>query len=816
MAKRIIAIFIVLGCLLFTVQVFAADDAALQIKTAKSGSTVTIEKIMGDDKVLLSVMDASNKPVLGLTANDFSVTSDGRTARITSAQPASETNDVPRNIVLVLDNSLSMFQRKAVQPLLSGVDELLRILRPIDKMEIVVFSEPDKVAMGGKELRVRTISSKPIADLKNFVRDAYEKGMTTETVLYEAIFAGLELMRAMPENEPRFLVVFSDGEDINSAFKGKTVLEAAQGLGRFHAYGIDFMPGSAKNKFLTEFTEGNGGETWKATSETNLVPIFQSVASKIQHYYIVSYLFPTTGSLSVSPTALTIDEVQNFDAETAGGTSASEASIARHMYASTLTLRPTVDTAYGIERWKATAINSLGTVATESGSGSPATEMNLPLKTDDFGGLAKGGDISVTMEVTDNKGQTVEMTAPPVKVVFQRTAGSLKVSPATLTIEEIKTIDSSPMLGYIYFDEGSADIPPRYNRLADRDETASFDETRFGDTMEKYYQVLNIIGKRLIDHPEATIVLTGCNANSGPEKGNEKLSSKRAGAVRDYLLSVWGIAPERIRAEERNLPEKPSSSRTEEGKAENRRVEIRSDAPEILAPIRSTYFVTKIDSDALALQPTIEAAYGVARWTATAENRSGIVTTLAGQGEPPAEIRLPLGSDKLNELAATGFITVRMAIEDSKGQQLTMTAMPVNVNFIQTSQRLAQKQDYRIQEKYALILFDFDSDAISGGNEEIVNKIVSRMKELPQATAEIVGHTDNIGKEEYNVNLSERRAQAVNMQMGATFGEEAAGRVQHRGVGPYEPLYDNSTPEARAFNRTVTIALEYTATGEGT
>ena len=144
-----------------------------------------------------------------------------------------------------------------------------------------------------------------------------------------------------------------------------------------------------------------------------------------------------------------------------------------------------------------------------------------------------------------------------------------------------------------------------------------------------------------------------------------------------------------------------------------------------------------------------------------------------------------------------------------------MTATPITVNFIQTSQRLAEKRDYQIQEKYALILFDFDSDAISAGNQEIVTKIVSRMKMLPQATAEIVGHTDNIGKEEYNVKLSERRALAVFKLLTESYGEEAGERIRHRGVGPYEPLYDNTTPEARAFNRTVTITLEYTAATEG-
>jgi hypothetical protein len=62
------------------------------------------------------------------------------------------------------------------------------------------------------------------------------------------------------------------------------------------------------------FAERNHGEIWKATSETNLVPIFQSVASKMQYYYVVSYLFPTTGSLAVAPVSLNIDELEAFDA----------------------------------------------------------------------------------------------------------------------------------------------------------------------------------------------------------------------------------------------------------------------------------------------------------------------------------------------------------------------------------------------------------------------------------------------------------------------------------------------------------------------
>ena len=65
------------------------------------------------------------------------------------------------------------------------------------------------------------------------------------------------------------------------------------------------------------------------------------------------------------------------------------------------------------------------------------------------------------------------------------------------------------------------------------------------------------------------------------------------------------------------------------------------------------------------------------------------------------------------------------------------------------------------------------------------------------------GHTDNIGKADYNQKLSERRAQAV-VDFLASKGI-AQGRIKARGFGETRPLADNSTEEGRATNRRVTI-----------
>ncbi len=202
-------LFILLIGLLLVSQAFAAGESKLQVRAGKPGAIVTLEREINDGMVQLSVSDAANRPIIGMTKDDFVVTANGRTARIISAQSIANSLDVPRNIVMVLDNSDSMSHRSAVKPLLAGVDELLKIVRPIDQVQIVVFSSSkDTITMGGRDLHVRTFKSNNPGELRNFVREIYRDGMTPTTVLYEGMMAGLELIRAMPSNEPSFLVVF--------------------------------------------------------------------------------------------------------------------------------------------------------------------------------------------------------------------------------------------------------------------------------------------------------------------------------------------------------------------------------------------------------------------------------------------------------------------------------------------------------------------------------------------------------------------------------------------------------------------------------
>jgi len=664
-------------------QAQAADVGDLQVRTLKPGGVVTLERVLADGRLMVNVADAQVNPILGLGAGDFTVTQGERSATIVSALPFEEDVAIPRHIVLVLDNSFSMLERNAVKPLLAGVDQLLGIVRPIDQVALVVFDDEKTVQINGRKLHVQVFQSNDPAALREFVAQAYaDSTLTTRTFLFEGVLAGLELVEKMPKDDPRFMVVFSDGQDLNSEIKAEDVTKVSRRMLAFGAYTIDYMPGEGLDPFLHDFADDHQGNTWKAKQETSLVPIFQEVTSRLQHHYLISYIFPPTGSLTVVP--------------------------------------------------------------------------------------------------------------------------------AGLTIEEIKTIDASPMLGQIFFDQGSDVIPGRYFRFTDPEQTGSFSEAQLKGTLEKYYQVLNLVGKRLTEHPDATITLVGCNDNSGTERGNKKLSAKRAEAVKGYLKTIWNIAPDRMSVDARNLPEMPSTGRIEEGRAENRRVEIRSGDPAILDVVRSTYIATEIDNRALTVRPVLDTAYGFTSWRLAAGGGGQTLADVTGEGSPAEEIRLPLRPVDLGAVAAAGSVAVVMELEDSRGQTLKLIS-PLPITFIETKKRMAEKQDFRVQEKYALILFDFDSAALGERNQQIVGEIVARIRDLPEASVTIVGHTDTIGTDDYNLKLSERRAKAVYDQVLALVGEDAAGRISYQGVGEADPLYDNQSPEARSFNRTVAVTLEYMA-----
>jgi OmpA-OmpF porin, OOP family len=100
--------------------------------------------------------------------------------------------------------------------------------------------------------------------------------------------------------------------------------------------------------------------------------------------------------------------------------------------------------------------------------------------------------------------------------------------------------------------------------------------------------------------------------------------------------------------------------------------------------------------------------------------------------------------------------------------------------------------------------FDFDKDTLKPSAVDILDRAVAVMQKYPEMRFSVSGHTDSVGSDAYNDNLSLRRANAVRDYM-VQHGI-ASGRMDVSSHGERNPVADNSTSEGRARNRRVEIA----------
>lgn len=103
------------------------------------------------------------------------------------------------------------------------------------------------------------------------------------------------------------------------------------------------------------------------------------------------------------------------------------------------------------------------------------------------------------------------------------------------------------------------------------------------------------------------------------------------------------------------------------------------------------------------------------------------------------------------------------------------------------------------------ILFDVDSAALRSQSQQILRDLAVNFRQYPGESFGIEGHTDSTGTDEYNMSLSQRRADSVG---GYLIDQGVAGsQVTARGYGETRPKATNDTPEGRQLNRRVEIHI---------
>jgi outer membrane protein OmpA-like peptidoglycan-associated protein len=117
----------------------------------------------------------------------------------------------------------------------------------------------------------------------------------------------------------------------------------------------------------------------------------------------------------------------------------------------------------------------------------------------------------------------------------------------------------------------------------------------------------------------------------------------------------------------------------------------------------------------------------------------------------------------------------------------------------------AQKTERGLVLTLGDVLFDVDEASLKAGATQSLSRLVTFLKEYPDRQVLVEGHTDSTGTEQYNLGLSQRRADSVVQFL--TLNGIAPERAIARGYGKAYPVAGNETASGRQRNRRVEIVI---------
>ena len=368
-----------------------------------------------------------------------------------------------------------------------------------------------------------------------------------------------------------------------------------------------------------------------------------------------------------------------------------------------------------------------------------------------------------------------------------------------------------PIVPYVFFDEGSTEIASvgsggveRYNVITaaekddlvnkarntvmDADHMADADETRYMQG-RVYYNILNIAGYRL-NETGSSVTLTG----SAPKaKDGQVLADE----VKQYLVDVWGIDPANIETKAVVNPAKPSgTARTPaadrpNAEIENRRVEIQSNDSTIMR-----YAVIKAEKKAREENE-------IYIQLITNENITSWQATVTGNGQRKSYGPYSVDSAYLDP---TGLLLDDAHDEDFTVEVVATTADGRTLSDTEAfSMRL--NDDPALIERH-ILLFDYSEDDPVARSRDFLKDVAPRVPD--GAFVVVSGYTDNLGNDDFNLNLSKQRANDVKRILEELLqqdGRTATVRAVGYGEDSDRHPYPNTRPEGRMYNRTVIVDI---------
>ncbi|MDI1304517.1 MAG: outer membrane beta-barrel protein [bacterium] len=374
-----------------------------------------------------------------------------------------------------------------------------------------------------------------------------------------------------------------------------------------------------------------------------------------------------------------------------------------------------------------------------------------------------------------------------------------------------------PLRNYVFFNIGSTEIPNRYVLLT-KDQVKDFKEDqlevfapknlsdRSKRQMIVYYNVLNILGDRMQKNPSSTITLVG-SSEKGPEDGLAMSES-----IKIYLVNTFAINPSRITTKGQNKPNIPSEQpggtlELELLREGDRRVSIESTSPNLLMEFQSGPDAQLKPVQIAPLQEAPAESYvtfsnkganeALSTWSLQITDEQGKVQAFGPYTQE--EVSIP-GKSILGS-RPEGDYTVKM-IGQTKSGKIVEKETPVHM-VLWTPAKMEEGTRYSI-------IYEFNKSKAITIYEKYLTEVIT--PKIPVgATVIIHGHTDIIGEEVHNQDLSLARANDVKSIIESGLSKSGRNDVKFEVLGYGEDEnkspFENKNPEERFYNRTVIIDI---------
>lgn len=406
---------------------------------------------------------------------------------------------------------------------------------------------------------------------------------------------------------------------------------------------------------------------------------------------------------------------------------------------------------------------------------------------------------------------------------------SVKPIEATTTIvlfsvdspENIATVrrvrETFPLRNYIFFDLGSTAIPDRYV-LLEKDEVNKFNEDqletfkpkmltgRSDREMTVYYNILNILGDRMVQDPSTTIKLIGSS-----EKGSSD-GKLMANSVKDYLVDIFGISASRIAVEGRDKPKLPSEqpggvSELTILREDDRRVSVESTSAAMLMEFQTGSDAPLKAIEIIGLQEAPPDSY--------------VTFTVDGAEEALSSWSLELKDEQNNIQRFGPFTHEKESIPGNqilgkkpKGNyQATMIGQTKNGNTVTKTLPVKMALWTPPQDEEGMrynVIYEFNDSRSIAAYEKYLTEIVA--PKIPENSKVIInGYTDIIGDQFNNQRISLARANDVKaiLEKAMSYTRRKGVQFVVNGYGENETLapFSNKLPEGRFYNRSVIIDI---------